>query len=97
VDATHADVDTDKNSFFTQPALWGWLFLVSLVELEEGGLAAGKVKKCPVDIFLARGRIPSLRGNPVPKGEARLWERIPYGILSFYMGIRGDGLGRGRP
>ena len=25
--------------------------------LEEGGLAIGKVKKCPVDIFLARGRV----------------------------------------
>ena len=25
--------------------------------LEEGGLAAGKAKKCPVDTFLARGRV----------------------------------------
>ena len=24
---------------------------------EEGGLAIGKVKKCPVDTFLARGRV----------------------------------------
>ena len=25
--------------------------------LEEGGLAEGKAKKCPVDTFLARGRV----------------------------------------
>ena len=31
----------------------------------------------------------------MPKGEARLWERIPYGILSFYMGIRVMGLEEG--
>ena len=27
------------------------------IGLEEGGLATGKAKKCPVDTFLARGRV----------------------------------------
>ena len=27
--------------------------------IEEGGIANGDVKKCPVDTFLARGRVPS--------------------------------------
>ena len=48
---------------------FGYLhFLILRAGLEEGGLAAGKVKKCPVDTFLARGRvlhIPDASGTDV--------------------------------
>ena len=50
-------------------SLFIWVF--GVMGLEEGGRGSATAKKCPVDIFLARGRIPSLRGNPVPKGETR--------------------------
>jgi len=39
------------------PSVWMGVFFGYGCGLEEGGLATGKVKKCPVDTFLARGRV----------------------------------------
>ena len=42
------------------PAMQGGIFLWHGGNgFEEGGTSKGGAKKCPVDIFLARGRIPS--------------------------------------
>ena len=38
-------------------------FMGWIMGLEESGPPAGRVKKCPVDTFLARGRVPWLSGR----------------------------------
>ena len=37
-----------------------------MMELEESGPPNGRVKKCPVDLFLARGRVPLSTPDKLP-------------------------------
>ena len=71
--------------------------------LEEGGFPAGKVKKCPGDTFLARGRVH--RQQSAVRQDCEMLSiiclrRIPLGILSFYfvsvMGLEEGGRAKRR-
>ena len=62
----------DRGGFFVS--------LLVVMGLEESGPTEGRVKKCPGDIFLARGRVPfldsikfSFIGPPKPSPGGRLW------------------------
>ena len=87
------DVDTRQNHNPHSAPMGLALFGID-AGLEEGDLAAGKVKKCPVDTFLARGRVP-LSCGPIPLG---MWTHVkiiihtlpPMGLALF--GIIGEPL-----
>ena len=59
--------------------------------LEEGDLAAGKVKKCPVDTFLARGRVPWVCGH---RQKLFLYSASPLGLALLSLRLIVDALGR---